>query len=238
MRHLLFFFLPRNLYYDSAPPQLVVSPGAGSYTRHIQDQQRRQQQHGGHHQGGLRLARGTGRQPQPRRPNRPKRNEEAARTDGDDPLGDRRVTHPINRVRQEGGEYERSVRETDRISGALSQLMLFFRAPMAGSDPRLRYYGRLRDMFRSNAYEEAGMRPPLPTTTTLAEEEDEEQHHAHDEGGAGAGGGEDRGAEEEPFVDGARADARNPFDSFLVSTGSMMAPLCHVVKKTQIFLEA
>ncbi len=74
---------------------------------------------------------------------------------------------------------------------------------MANSDPRLRYYGRLRTMFRS----EAGMHPQ----TTLTEEDDGD--HILQDDVEGATGGADAA-----FVDGARADAAsNPFDSFLVS---------------------
>ena len=133
--HSLLLF--RNLYYESAPAQLVVSPGAGSYTRHLEQQQRRQQQQQ------LRLARGTGRQPQaqaqPPPPRRPRRNDAVGRGTpsgtpptsmvvNDDPLGDRRVAHPVDRIRQggTGQEYERwALQAQNRVCYAGIRLQLY-----------------------------------------------------------------------------------------------------------------
>ena len=217
------FFFPRNLFYDSAPPQLVVSPGAGSYTRHLEQQQLRQQQ-----QPQLRLAKGTGRQPN----RRPRRNEHAVSTSNQrdastatggaevdaistapgDPLGDRRMADTVDRIRQEnpGQEverwgkitsllYHRSCRNAARQVFSLSPS----RAPMeGGGDPRFRYYGKLRSMFR----ESAGVRPP-------AVPEEEVTDVEADGGGGGGGGGR-------TTVNGVAVvnaeDGDNPFDSFLV----------------------
>lgn len=200
-------------YYDSAPPTMVVSPGAGSYTRHIQQQEKRRRQQ-------LRMARGTGRQPglapSLRRPsnasehhqqNPPTRNAstQAEAEDGDeeDPLGDRRVPHPLDRIRQENPD---------------SQVE---RAPLREADARLRYYGKLRTMFRDSAIDEVQRAAAEAAAAghALSEEEEGEESGREE---AGSGGRDYADAS----VNMTAADYQalggvdehgNPFNLFLVS---------------------
>jgi len=124
-------------YSESAPPHLVISPGSTSYARHVEEQARR-------HRRGLRLARGTGRQP-------PGRNSvvagaadssdsgsltssaAAAHGGEDDPLRGRRVENPAEQLRRDNPDrvLKRTAREgTER-------------------DPRSRFYRRLQSQFRA-----------------------------------------------------------------------------------------
>ncbi len=133
---------------------------------------------------------------------------------GPDPLGDRRVRHPVEAIRQQnpGQEVERCHKSTFDSMTFSTKLEMNFRSPMSEHDPRLRYYSKLRTMFRSSAYEGTGVHPRDGGGDRVLEEEEEEVHADNDDEGDQL---LQRGGINDPSWP-PTLDPENPFDSFLV----------------------